>query len=330
MSPKPVIEAMTGKPVGSTPVWMMRQAGRHLPEYRQVREKVSFVDAVSTPKIAAELTLQPIARYDMDAAIIFADIMTPLQAMGVSIDFDPGPSLRPHTLSEVASLGELVSERVDHVAETVSLVADAVPEDTAVIGFAGAPFTLLCYLLEGGGSKDFMRARAGLRSDPVLATEALDMLARAMNQYLGLQVHAGADAVQLFDSWVGVCDREIYAQRVAPAAATALRDLDVPTVYFAPGASHTLDLQTRVGAACHGVDWRIPIDTARDLVGRRPVQGNLDPAVLLTTPDTIVSAVTNILDRVGENAGHVFNLGHGVHPDTPTDNVKAMVEAVRR
>ncbi len=326
----PLIDAVEGRPTERTPVWVMRQAGRHLPEYRRVREKLSFVEAVSTPEIAAELTLQPIERYGMDGAVIFADIMTPLQAMGVEIEFAPGPVLGGHTLKEVAALGELDPGGVADVAETIRIVSDAVPEGTAVIGFAGAPFTLLCYLLEGGGSKDFMATRAAIRSDPGLAGEALGVLALAMNTYLRTQVEAGADVVQLFDSWAGITDRDRYRSLVAPAAAASLDGLDTPTIYFAPGSPHTLDLQKAVGATVYGVDWRLPIDEAWDLLGEVSVQGNLDPAVLLSDPETVVSAVDDVMKRVGGRAGHVFNLGHGIDRATPTENVAAMVEAVRR
>lgn len=327
---RPLVEAVQGRPTGRTPVWVMRQAGRYLPEYRALREKVAFQEAVSSPEVAAELTLQPIERFGMDGAVIFADIMTPLEAMGVDIDFAPGPKLRPHTLEEVVELPLLDPDRVSFVAETIRIVRASVPEATAVIGFAGAPLTLLAYLIEGGGSKDFVSMRAALRRDPRLAAAALDRLARSMNAYLSMQAEAGADVVQLFDSWAGVVDRDSYSRTVVPAARAALSDLAVPRIYFAPHAPHTLELQSQVDADCYGADWRLPLDEAWERIGSVAIQGNLDPAVLLTDPGTIASAVSLVLEAAGDRPGHVFNLGHGIDRHTPPENLAAMVEAVRR
>ena len=331
MSPpvRPLVEALWGRPTPSTPVWVMRQAGRHLPEYRALRAGVSFQEAVSTPSVAAELTMQPVERYGMDGAVVFADIMTPLEAMGVEIEFTPGPSLRPHTLDEVARLAPLDPATVGHVAETIALVRSSAPAATAVIGFCGAPLTLLAYLIEGGGSKDFVSLRAALRADPPGAAAALEVLAESMSRYLRLQVDAGADAVQLFDSWAGVTDRATFARLVAPAARMSLAEVAAPTIYFAPHAHHTLDLHGTVGASAVGLDWRVPIDEAWETSGAAAVQGNLDPGVLLTDPDTIASAVGEVLGRVGGRPGHVFNLGHGVDRRTPPRHVASMVEAVR-
>lgn len=326
---RPLVEAARGRPTSRTPVWVMRQAGRYLPEYRRLRERVGFQEAVSTPEVAAEITLQPIERFGMDGAVIFADIMTPLEAMGVEMDFDPGPRLAPHTVEEIVGLPPLVPDSVEHVADTIRLVREEVPEETAVIGFAGAPFTLFAYLSEGGGSKDFVRARAGLLGQPGRAGEALESLARSMQTYLTMQIQAGADVVQLFDSWAGVVDRDTYRRLVAPAARTALAGLDAPTIYFAPHAPHTLDLQSEVGADVYGVDWRLPLSEARQRLGAGPIQGNLDPAVLLTDPDRITAAVKEVMESAGGRPGHIFNLGHGIHRLTPPENVAAMVEAVR-
>lgn len=328
MSPL-LVETARGRPAARTPVWVMRQAGRYLPEYRQLRERIGFREAVSSPPIAAEITLQPIQRFGMDGAVIFADIMTPLEGMGVEVEFDPGPSLRPHTLKETTDLPDLRTERVAFVAETIRLVREAIPAETAVIGFAGAPFTLFSYLTEGGGSKDHVATRAAVQTDPTRAAAALDLLGRAMRRYLVMQIEAGADVVQLFDSWAGVVDRETYARLVAPAARLALADLPAPTVYFAPHASHILDLQHAVGADVYGVDWRLPLGEAWDRVGQVSIQGNLDPAVLLTDPVRIAAAVGEVMKQAGGRRGHIFNLGHGISPRTPPENVTAMVEAVR-
>lgn len=328
---KRIVAALRREPVAGRPVWVMRQAGRHLPEYRHVRSRVGFVEAVSTPSIAAELTLQPIRRYGMDGAVVFADIMTPLQACGVDVDFAPGPTLRPHDLAEVAALPDLDPDRIGFVGETIRLVAGEVPEGCAVVGFAGAPFTLLAYLVEGGGSKDFARVRGAVRGDPVGAKAALDRLGRIMADYLTLQVEAGADVVQLFDSWAGVLDRPTYVALAGPAARDALRVAGAPRIYFAPHAPHLLAAQRMVAADAHGLDWRIPIDEAWDLLGGDvAVQGNLDPAVLLTEPLTIAAAVDDLLARTDGRPGHVVNLGHGIDPSTPPEHVAAFVAAVRR
>lgn len=327
---RPLVEALHRRQVSPTPVWVMRQAGRYLPEYRDLRSRHDFQQAVSTPEIAAEITLQPIRRFGMDGAVIFADIMTPLEAMGVEMTFDPGPRLRPHTLTEVAALGDLDTDRVEFVAETIRRVRTEVPDGCAVIGFAGAPVTLLAYLIEGGGSKDFMGLRAALRADPEEADAALATLARAMNAYLAMQVEAGADVVQLFDTWAGVLDAESFASLAAGSARRSLADLACPRIYFAPGASHTLETQRLVEADAYGVDWRLPITEAWDRLGDGvAVQGNLDPAVMLTDPDTIRAAVRRLIDAVGGRPGHVVNLGHGIDRHTPPEHVAALVEAVR-
>jgi uroporphyrinogen decarboxylase len=324
-----LMEAIEGRAAERRPVWIMRQAGRYLPEYRALRERYTFQEAVSTPEIAAEITLQPIERYGMDGAVIFADIMTPLEAMGIDMTFDPGPRLRPHTLAEVAELGTLDIDRIRFVTETIHLVRGGVSTDTAVIGFAGAPITLLAYLIEGAGSKDFMRFRGELRRDPTAARAALDTLANAMRCYLLAQAEAGADVVQLFDSWAGLLDRSTFVELAAPAAASTLTGVGVPTIYFAPGSAHTLDVQHAIGAEVYGVDWRVPIDEAWDRLGDVAIQGNVDPSVLLTDPATIRAAVTDLLARTDGRAGHIVNLGHGIDRRTPPENVAAFVEAVR-
>jgi uroporphyrinogen decarboxylase len=265
----------------------------------------------------------------MDGAVIFADIMTPLEAMGVDMTFDPGPRLRPHTLEEVIALGELDLDRVGFVAETIHLVRDDLPEQTAVIGFAGGPVTVLAYLVEGGGSKDFLALRSAVRRDPAAAADALEILARTTNEYLAMQVGAGADVVQLFDTWAGLLDRSAFERLTIPAARASLADLEAPRIYFAPGAGHTLDLQAKIGADGYGVDWRVPIDEAWGRLGEVAVQGNLDPAALLTDPNTIRREVRDLLARTAGRPGHVVNLGHGIDRNTPPEHVTVFVEAVR-
>jgi len=326
-----LVSALRREPVDRTPVWVMRQAGRYLPEYRELRSRHDFQTAVSTPGIAIEITLQPIRRFDMDGAVIFADIMTPLEAMGVPMTFDPGPRLRPHTVEEVAALGDLDPERVANVAETVAGVRSAVPDHTAVIGFAGAPVTLLAYLLEGGGSRTFMALRSAVYRDPGAVAAALEVLARAMHTYLEVQVAAGADVVQLFDTWSGMLGRTEIADLGLPAARDTLAGIGVPRIYFAPGAPHSLEDQAAiVGAEGYGVDWRVPLDQAWSRLGDVAVQGNLDPGILLTDEDTIRHHVRQVLDRAAGRPGHVFNLGHGIEKETPPEHVAIMVDAIRQ
>jgi len=326
---KPLLQALALEPLPRPPVWIMRQAGRYLPEYRQIRERHTFQEAVATPQVAARITLQPIERFEMDGAVIFADIMTPLEAIGVPMTFDPGPKLEPMTLAAVADLADLDPSRVAHVAEAIALVSEELPDHAAVIGFAGAPVTLLAYLLEGGGSKDFMSMRAALRAQPELARSALDNLARSMSTYLQLQADAGAEVVQLFDTWAGLLDVETYREMAIPATQTTLEGLDVPTIYFAPGAGHTLAVQPAIGATGFGVDWRLSLTEAFDVLEDHAVQGNLDPAVLRADPETIEQAVRDLLKEVGGRPGHIMNLGHGIDRHTPPENVAVFVETVR-
>lgn len=327
---KPLVQALRRQPLTRPPVWIMRQAGRHLPEYRSLRERHSFQEAVSTPAVAAELTMQPIRRYGMDGAVIFADIMTPLEVMGVDMEFSPGPKLRPHTLAEVADLPRLKTDGIGFVAETIHRVKEGVPGDVAIIGFAGAPLTLLAYLIEGGGSKDFMALRGALRADPVAGQAALANLSASMRSYLTMQIEAGADVVQLFDTWATVLSRDTYALWAGEPAKSTLDGLQAPSIYFAPGSSHTLNLQAEVGATGIGVDWRISLSDAWDTLGDVAVQGNLDPALLLTDPQTITTHTEALLASVGDRPGHILNLGHGIDRRTPPENVAAFVAAARK
>lgn len=326
---KPLIAALERQPLDRPPVWVMRQAGRYLPEYRALRQHHTFQESVSDPEIAAEITLQPIRRFGMDGAVIFADIMTPLEAMGVEMTFDPGPKLRPHTLDEVIALPAFDPDASGFVAETIRRVAAATPPETAVIGFCGSPITLLAYLLEGGGSKDFIAMRRALRSQPVKSVAALESVAVAMNSYLAMQIEAGADAVQVFDSWVGVLDRDQISSFAIPAARSVIDGLAAPTIYFGPHAPHAIDLFSSVGSTGYGIDWRTPLTAAARTLGSVALQGNLDPAMLFAERDDLTSAVSRIIAEMRGIPGHIFNLGHGVDRRTDPDQVMAMVEEVR-
>jgi uroporphyrinogen decarboxylase len=323
-----LLAALRGEPLDRPPVWLMRQAGRYLPEYRELRSRHTFVEAMRRPDLAAEITLQPLRRFPLDAAIVFADIMTPLGAMGVDVVFEPGPRLEPLTLDRVAHLPDPDMTTLGHVAETITQVRAGLDPEVAVIGFAGAPTTVLAYLVEGGGSQQFPHFRKTFHgADPA---DALSNLARATNEYLRSQVEAGADVIQLFDTWAGLLDPEQFARWARPSAREALSSLGVPTIYFAPGASHLLEQLPDVGATAYGVDWRLPLEAAWQKIGfDRPIQGNLDPSVLLAGPEASGRATSDLLERVGGRPGHVFNLGHGVLPGTPVESVSAVVDAVR-
>ncbi|MEX0865390.1 MAG: uroporphyrinogen decarboxylase [Acidimicrobiia bacterium] len=321
-----LLAALRREPLDRPPIWFMRQAGRYLPEYRELRGRHSFDVAMRTPSVAAEITLQPLRRFPLDAAIVFADIMTPLAAMGVEIEFDPGPKLAPLTIDQVTRLGELDPARIEHVAETIARVRGSLDPEVAVVGFAGGPVTLLAYLLEGGGSQQFPNFRRAFHGDP---TEALTVLARAMRRYLEAQIEAGAHLVQLFDTWAGLLSPQQFSRWVVPAVRETLTGLGVPTIYFAPAGSHLLELVHLVEATGYGVDWRLPLGESWRRIGEAQViQGNLDPALLLSNPDMVRAGTIDVLAEAAGRAGHIFNLGHGVLPDTPVENIEAMVETV--
>jgi uroporphyrinogen decarboxylase len=319
------------------PVWIMRQAGRYLPEYRELRRHVDFLTATKTPEIAASITLQPVERYPLDAAILFSDIMTPLEAMGVEIDFTPGPVIRDpvRTATGARSLGTLDPERGSaFVLEALRIVRSELPADRALIAFAGAPFTLFCYLVEGGGSKDFMEARSFLRAEAAASADLLSVLGTSMARYLVAQARAGADVLMLFDSWVGLLGPDTYRRFVLPVlqrtVAEVRAEVDRPIVYFANGGSTLLEAAAEVGADVLGIDWTLPLSQAVARLGPHAVvQGNLDPAALFAPRRELAAAIDAVLDEGASAAGHVFNLGHGIHRTTNPDQLAFLVDHVR-
>jgi uroporphyrinogen decarboxylase len=322
-----LLSALRRQPLDRPPVWFMRQAGRYLPEYRELRSRYSFDQAMRDPEVAAEITLQPLRRFPLDAAIVFSDIMTPLTGMGVGIEFAPGPRMTPLDVDEVAKLGDLNPGSVGFVAETIARVRAAIDPQVTMIGFAGGPATLLAYLIEGGGSRQFAQFRRALHSGA--AADALDVLARAMHTYLTSQIEAGAQVVQLFDSWAGLLSTDQFEHLALPAARRALAGLEVPTIYFAPGAPHLLERLHLIGATAYGVDWRLPLGEAWRRLGHgHGIQGNLDPSLLLADPDTVRKETVRVLEEADGRPGHVFNLGHGVLPATPLAGVETMVRTV--
>jgi uroporphyrinogen decarboxylase len=318
------------------PVWIMRQAGRYLPEYRKLRESVDFLTATKTPEVAARITLQPMERFPLDAAILFSDIMTPLEGMGVGLDFDPGPVLeRPiRSAAEARSLRPLDPEEgVPFVMETLRQVRGELGADRALIGFAGAPFTLFCYLVQGGGSKDFMEARSFLRLQTQASTELLDLLGDSMVRYLVAQARSGADALMLFDSWVGLLGPDSYRRFVLPLMQRVVAEIraqvDRPIIYFANGGATLVPDVKEVGADVVGIDWSLPLSRAVAQLGPGAVvQGNLDPAALFAPRDELDEAVRDVLREGAGAAAHVFNLGHGIHRTTDPDQVAFLVDRV--
>jgi len=319
------------------PLWIMRQAGRYLPEYRAIRERVDFLTATKTPEIAARITLQPVERFPLDAAILFSDIMTPLEGMGVPLDFAPGPVLQEpiRSADAIRALRPLEpDEGVPFVLETLRLVRSELRGDAALIGFAGAPFTLFCYLVQGGGSKDFADARAFLRREPELATGLLRLLGTSMVRYLVAQARAGADALMLFDSWAGLLGPETYRRFVLPVVTETVRSIrsqvDRPLIYFAHGGATLLPDIRALDVDVVGIDWTLPLSRAvRDLGPDAVVQGNLDPAALFAPRSELAAAADRVLDEGAAAAAHVFNLGHGIHRTTDPDQVAFLVDHVR-
>lgn len=331
------LRACRRRPVDRTPVWFMRQAGRIFPEYRELRRRVDFLTLCRTPDLAAEVTLMPVRRLGVDAAIVFADIMLVCGAMGVAYRLaeGTGPVLDEPLRDErqLAGLRPVDPEAdLGYVLETIRLCRRELGEAVPVIGFAGAPFTLACYLIEGRPSREFARARQAMFAAPAFWRGLMDRLADATLAYLRAQVRAGAEAVMLFDSWVGGLAPWDYEEFVLPYSRRVLEglaDLGVPRIHFGTGTATLLPLLAAAGADVVGVDWRIGLDQAWAAVGwDRAVQGNLDPTVLLGPWELVERRAADVLRRAGGRPGHVFNLGHGLLPDTPLDTVRRLVEFV--
>jgi uroporphyrinogen decarboxylase len=325
--------ALTGAPVDRTPVWFMRQAGRYLPEYLEVRSQVSFLDLCDSPELACKVTLQPLDRFDLDAAIVFSDILTVPAAMGQVVTFGKGHGpVLPEPIRTRDDLARLVRPDVHsalpHVPNTLRMFQAARP-DVPILGFAGAPFTLLCYMVEGRGSKDWEHAKRLLWTDPVAADALLGLLADTVGDYLQAQIDAGAAAVQLFDTWAGALSVEDYRRWALPAAQRAFaRVKGAPRIYYTKDSAPFLPYLPDTGADVIGLDWRVELTRAREQLGAIPVQGNLDPVALFAPPAEIARRTHAILDAAGP-VGHVFNLGHGVLPTTPIEGVHAMIDAVK-
>jgi uroporphyrinogen decarboxylase len=332
----PFLAACLRRPTGFTPVWLMRQAGRFLPEYRAIRSRLSFLELCKHPEAAAEVTLLPVERLRVDAAILFADILLIVEPMGVGLEFARGEGPVIHRPVRSAEDVERLVERdpaetVPFVFDTVRRVRAALAERVPLIGFAGAPFTVASYLVEGGASRDYLETKRLMYRDPGAWHALLSLLARTIARYLNGQIAAGAQAVQLFDSWVGALGPDDYREYVLPHTRAVIQALTpgVPVIHFGTGTAGLLPTLREAGGDVIGLDWRVDLDEAWARVGHDvAVQGNLDPAALLAPPDEIRRRVRAILARAGGRPGHVFNLGHGVLPETPVDHAVAMVDAV--
>ncbi|MDK1475194.1 uroporphyrinogen decarboxylase [Streptomyces sp. 549] len=329
------LKACRREPVPHTPVWFMRQAGRSLPEYRKLREGIAMLDSCMRPDLVTEITLQPVRRHQVDAAIYFSDIVVPLKAIGIDLDIKPGVGpvvARPiRSRADLAQLRPLEPDDVDYVTAAVGMLTEQLGT-TPLIGFAGAPFTLASYLVEGGPSRNHEHTKAMMFGEPELWAELLDRLAGITSAFLKVQIEAGASAVQLFDSWVGALTPEDYRTRVMPSSAKvfdAVAGYGVPRIHFGVGTGELLDLMSEAGADVVGADWRVPLDEAARRVGPgKAIQGNLDPAVLFAPREAVETQARRVLDSARDLPGHVFNLGHGVLPDTDPEALTRLVAYV--
>ncbi|MEU0147965.1 uroporphyrinogen decarboxylase [Streptomyces sp. NPDC006288] len=329
------LKACRREPVPHTPVWFMRQAGRSLPEYLKAREGTAMLESCMMPELVTEITLQPVRRHKVDAAIYFSDIVVPLKAIGVDLEIKPGvgPVIAEpiRTRADLARLLDLTPEDVPYVTEAIGMLTAELGA-TPLIGFAGAPFTLASYLVEGGPSRNHERTKAMMYGDPELWADLLDRLAEITGAFLKVQIEAGASAVQLFDSWVGALAPADYRRSVMPASAKvfdAVAPYGVPRIHFGVGTGELLGLMGEAGADVVGVDWRVPMDEGARRVGPgKALQGNLDPAVLFAPTEAVEAKTRDVLDAAAGLEGHIFNLGHGVMPTTDPDALTRLVEYV--
>jgi uroporphyrinogen decarboxylase len=332
----PMMLACRRKPAPYTPVWLMRQAGRYLPEYRRVRARHDFLEMCRRPEIAAEVTVTAVERLGVDAAIIFADILLPLIPMGVGLRYekDGGPVIQ-RPVRSIADLDRIppidAAGELDFVGAAIRMTRGALGDRVPLIGFAGAPFTLASYLIEGGGSRQYQATKTMMYTEPATWHRLMETLVRATVDYLNLQIAAGADLVQLFDSWVGALGPDDYRSFVLPHTAAVISALrpGVPVIHFGTGTGSLLELMREAGGDIIGLDWRVDLGEAWARLGYDVgVQGNLDPVVLFADIPEIRRRVRAILDRAAGRPGHIFNLGHGILPETPVDHVRALVDGV--
>ncbi|RII30942.1 MAG: uroporphyrinogen decarboxylase [Geobacter sp.] len=331
------LDACWGKPVDRTPVWLMRQAGRYLPEYMAVRSKCTFLELCKTPELAAEVTIQPVDILGVDAAIMFSDILTPVEPMGMKLDFVPGPVFE-HPIRTMADVEKLripqMEQDVPYVLETLKILRRELAGKVPLIGFGGAPFTLACYMVEGKGSKDFAQIKRMMYAAPEVYSALMDKITTMDMEYLNAQIKAGAQAIQIFDTWGGILSPSDYETYVLPYTTrliNGLNRMETPVIHFVKGAGSMLEIVQKAGGDVMGLDWHVNLGIARDVLGpAMAVQGNLDPTVLFAPQATIEAEVKRVLDENAGRPGHIFNLGHGILPTAPPENAKFMVDCVHR
>ncbi len=329
------LKACRREPADCTPVWMMRQAGRYLPEYREIRKKHTFLEMCKTPEIAAEVTIQPVRRYEIDAAIIFADILLPLEPMGIGLEFAKGEGPVIHnpvrTMADVEKLRPIdAASQIDYLMKAIKIVLKELNGKTPLIGFTGAPFTLASYIIEGGGSRNYEHAKAMMFSEPRTWHKLMEHLTGVIINYLNAQINTGVQVVQIFDSWVGALGPSDYREFVLPHQKNVIAGIKktVPIIHFAHGATHLLEMVSEAGGDVIGLDWRCDLDAAWKRVGYdKSVQGNLDPISLFGSREFIRKRTKEILDQAGGRAGHIMNLGHGILQQTPLDHAEEFINA---
>lgn len=333
----PIIDAALGRTPSRPPVWLMRQAGRSLPEYRAAREGISMLDSCFMPELLAEITLQPVRRHDVDAAILFSDIVVPLKAAGVNVDIVPGRGpVMEKAVREKGDIGKLpiLEADVPEVAQGIAGILDELTETQALIGFVGAPFTLASYLIEGGPSKNHERTKALMHAEPETWHMLMRRLVPTIINFLRVQVNAGIDAMQLFDSWAGYLNERDYREFVLPYSQEILASVDIPRIHFGVGTGELLPAMSEAGSEVMGVDYRVAMDAAAQRVNSRVLQGNLDPALLFAGDDAVRQAVRTIRDEVeraqqrGDIDTHIWNLGHGVLPTTDAEAITRAVSII--
>lgn len=332
------LRACRRETVDATPIWLMRQAGRYMAEYRQLREKYTILEIIKNPELACEVTMQPINAFDLDAAIIFADILPPLEGLGLSLEFVKGEGPLIH--NPIRSAADVDHLKTSNPREDLSFTLDAIKlarqalesKEIPLIGFSGAPFTLACYAIEGGSSRNYVHAKGMMMGDPKTWHKLMSILSELVGQYLLAQAEAGAQVLQLFDSWVGNLSPADYRELVMPYSQRAIqiaRQADVPIIHFGTRTNGMLECIRDAGGDVIGVDWGIDLDVAWQRLGDKiAIQGNLDPVALFAPWEQLKSRAQLVLDQAGDKPGHIFNLGHGILPQTPVDNVKRLVDFV--
>jgi len=336
MANETFLKACRGETVEHTPIWLMRQAGRYLAEYMEIRKRSSFLEMCKTPEIACEVTLQPIRRFELDAAIIFADILLPLEGMGVDFHFakNEGPVIdRPIRKNSQIDAIKIIDpyEDVPYLLEALKLAKAEINGKVPLLGFCGAPFTLASYMIEGGGSKNYLNTKQLMFSDPGAWKVLMEKVCEVLALYLRAQIDAGAQALQIFDSWVGCLGAADYEEFVLPYTKKVIDSVggDVPVINFSTNTGPYIDLVARAGGDVVSVDWRISLNTAWERIGTdRAIQGNLDPGVLFGPPEYIKKRAADVLAEADGRSGHIFNLGHGIILGTPVDSVTALVDGV--